>query len=315
LEFKLDVMQALTEVQARQSALQLEFQSASDDQDSHHQLVMRSNEALSARLQKELRDELASLEARVGRQHHEFGDRISAAVGDLTAQQERFSLRLDRETASIKDALVDGISEMSVRLDRQRVEFSSELKAEASAVTAKCEEESCKVSANLSSLKSAIAERQSSLMIEMDTENRAMKMSIKTVVAETRDLQLGLATLRDEVAQDLQKRLHAHEQKQEAQLRLLAEDADERARVFVKDLEADRQQRCMREDAIQQDIQGWADTCGSLRGEVVGLRTLLLDQSVEASYRHEEADMAAVRDGLVAHTVLGGAAISAAVLL
>lgn len=198
---------------------------------------------------------------------------------------------------------------------RQRVEFSSELKAEASAVTAKCEEESCKVSANLSSLKSAIAERQSSLMIEMDTENRAMKMSIKTVVAETRDLQLGLATLRDEVAQDLQKRLHAHEQKQEAQLRLLAEDADERARVFVKDLEADRQQRCMREDAIQQDIQGWADTCGSLRGEVVGLRTLLLDQSVEASYRHEEADMAAVRDGLVAHTVLGGAAISAAVLL
>jgi len=190
---------------------------------------------------------------------------------------------------------------------------------ETSALDTKIEQSGTRLTAlgrDISVVAASMQQQCESVAQQLKSEHAATQASIEeSAAAIKRDLQHQVSQSQSSVANDFRTTMQAREEKHEAQLRLLAECADERAMVFARCLDDDRHEREHRQLGLQHEIRGCQEACSTLKGDLTSLRMFLHDKHLESSSRLNEDDRAAARDGLMGPGIIGGAAVTAAILL
>jgi len=323
--------EATAELEKRLEALQGAHTEASEGQESRLQLALRGKEELSSGL--------ASLGRKLNERHAQLSGKLEEALGEMAEQGEIFSLKLSTETLSLRGELSEMMTELSGKLDGhksrldqqhwehgnaiaavdtrlidQRRDILAKLLAESSTLESNIDERACKLGKEICEAKSIMDERQKRLVSQIRVDHALLQDAIGKNVAETQVLDLKLKHVGEMLQEQIRSSIQAHEQQQQAQLRLLAEDADERANVFAMELKAEGQQRDHAEAEMRQEIHSCSDRCAHLQEDVGDLRAVLRAQIGETVGRRDEADAAAVRDGLIPMG-FGGTAIATAALL
>lgn len=210
-------------------------------------------------------------------------------MAELSGTLDGHKTRLDQQHSDQGNAIAD----VDNRLHEQRRDLLAALLAESSMLESVIHERASFVGKEISEATSVMDERQKRLVSQVRAGHALLQGAIGKSAAETQAL------------------IQAHDHQQKAQLSLVAEDADERANVFARQLKAEGEEREIAEAEMRVDIHSCSDRCAHLQQNVGDLRAVLRAQVRETVSRRDEADAAAVRTGLMP-IGFGGTAIAAA---
>jgi len=302
------------ELKVRMSALSAEMKEASEDAEARHSDAIQTSVEVRHEIALELETERKErLSQALGIQGSLAGLQVS--LSDGMAELEG---RLDQQ----KSATAANLTAMVERMDGQKNKFSTDLATLAERVSeqshdlvSRIDQQRAILSANLTEAVGRMEQNGDLIAQQMERDAATMQALIEARAREAQALQLELDTLRSSVATDIDGAVKYAQSQQEQQIRLLAEDADDKTEHFMARFQQEEQARGAMSTEFATQIQGWSELCHALRSELGGLRSLILQQAQETNERNREADAAASRDGLLAPTMVGTAAMAAAFLL
>jgi len=147
--------------------------------------------------------------------------------------------------------------------------------------------------------------------LQASRTSEALQAEMAARVEETKALFSDVGDLRTAMPVEIRYAVKVSQEQQEAQFRLLAQDADQRSQQIVLQFQAEGHAR----DHLTIEIQGQASRCAVVQHEVSGLRTLIHTTAAETQRTNRETQEATARDGIIAPGLIGTAAVAAAFLL
>jgi len=263
--------------------------------------------------EESFRERSEALEKTTSEATAELEKRLEALqVTRAEASESRLQLALEGQ-----EALSSGLASLGRRINERHAQLSGKLEEALGEMAEHGEILSLKLSTETLSLRAEMSDmftELSGLVCKVRVDHALLQDAVSNNAAETQALELNVKHVGEMLQEQIHSSIQAHDHQQQTQLRLLAEDADERANAIAMELKAEGQKRDHAEAEIRQDILSCSDRYAHLQQDVGDLRAVWRVHFGESVSRRDEADAAAVRDGLVP-IGFGGTAIATAAFL
>eukprot|EP00445_Apocalathium_hangoei_P026155 CAMPEP_0203916970 /NCGR_PEP_ID=MMETSP0359-20131031/57617_1 /ASSEMBLY_ACC=CAM_ASM_000338 /TAXON_ID=268821 /ORGANISM="Scrippsiella Hangoei, Strain SHTV-5" /LENGTH=1024 /DNA_ID=CAMNT_0050843755 /DNA_START=30 /DNA_END=3104 /DNA_ORIENTATION=+ len=245
--------------------------------------------AESATLRRSLAEEIGVLHCRVDEQTALLSRRIDGSAQELAHRIEAQGQELTHGMQEQGKDLAEKLDRTSCTMQANAMRFSTQLDDQRGYLSNAIEDQDQRFNASLDETNHRMNEQGRDLGSTIEDQNLryadqagrtgdALQALMEAKVEEAKVMTQDLHYLQEEIhgvkhglPADIKQAMGKLRGEQEAQMRLLAEDSDQKAQQLLMHLQAEADQR----EALGQEVKRWSDETSSLRYDISGLRSLI----------------------------------------